>query len=105
MMLSKHPEVELVQLQINYIDWESDNVQSRKCYEICKKYGIPVSVMEPVKGGSLANIMDDAKKVFTDYNPKASMASWAVRYCASLDDVMVVLSGMSNMEQLRDNIS
>lgn len=105
MMLSKHPEVELVQLQINYIDWESDNVQSRKCYEICKRYGIPVSVMEPVKGGSLANIMDDAKKVFTDYNPNASVASWAVRYCASMDNILVVLSGMSNMEQLRDNMS
>lgn len=105
MMLSKHPEVELVQLQINYIDWESDNVQSRKCYEICKRYGIPVSVMEPVKGGSLANVMDDAKKIFKDYNPDASIASWAVRYCASMDNILVVLSGMSNMEQLRDNMS
>ena len=105
MMLSKHPEVELVQLQINYIDWESDNVQSRKCYEICKRYGIPVSVMEPIKGGSLANIMPDAKKIFTDYNPKASVASWAVRYCASMDNILVVLSGMSNMEQLKDNMS
>jgi len=61
--------------------------------------------MEPIKGGSLANVMDDAKKIFTDYNPKASIASWAVRYCASMDNILVVLSGMSNMEQLKDNMS
>lgn len=104
-ILTAHPEVELVQLQINYIDWESDGVQSRKCYEICCKHNIPVAIMEPIKGGSLANIMDDAKKIFTDYNPKASVASWAVRYAASLDNILVVLSGMSNMEQLEDNMS
>lgn len=104
-ILTAHPEVELVQLQINYIDWESDNVQSRKCYEVCCKHGVLVSVMEPIKGGSLANIMDDAKEIFTDYNPDASMASWAVRYAASLDNILVVLSGMSNMEQLKDNMS
>ena len=104
-ILQKHPEVELVQLQINYIDWESDNVQSRKCYEICCRHNIPVSIMEPIKGGSLANIPADAKKIFTDYNPNASAASWAVRYCASLDNILVVLSGMSNMEQLQDNMS
>lgn len=104
-ILTAHPEVELVQLQINYIDWESDGVQSRKCYEVCQKHGVLVSIMEPIKGGSLANITGDAKKVFTDYNPKASVASWAVRYCASLDNILVVLSGMSNMEQLQDNMS
>ncbi|MCQ2592347.1 MAG: aldo/keto reductase [Treponema sp.] len=104
-ILNDHPEVELVQLQINYIDWESDNVQSRKCYEIAMKHGKEVAIMEPIKGGSLANIMDDAKKIFTDYNPNASVASWAVRYAASLDNVLVVLSGMSNMEQLKDNMS
>ena len=104
-ILTKHPEVELVQLQINYIDWESDGVQSRKCYEVACKHGVLVSIMEPIKGGSLANIMGDAKKVFTDYNPNASVASWAVRYAASLDNILVVLSGMSNMEQLQDNMS
>lgn len=104
-ILTKHPEVELVQLQINYIDWESDNVQARKCYEVAKKHGKLISIMEPIKGGSLANVMDDAKKIFTDYNPNASMASWAVRYAASFDNILVVLSGMSNMEQLEDNIS
>lgn len=104
-ILTAHPEVELVQLQINYVDWESDNVQSRKCYEICKKHGVLVSIMEPIKGGSLANIMADAKKIFTDYNPNASLANWAIRYCASLDNILVVLSGMSNMDQLKDNMS
>ncbi|MCQ2586775.1 MAG: aldo/keto reductase [Treponema sp.] len=104
-ILTEHPEVELVQLQINYIDWESNNVQSRACYEIAMKHGKKVAVMEPVKGGSLANVMGDAKKVFTDYNPSASVASWAIRYAASLDNILVVLSGMSNMEQLKDNMS
>lgn len=104
-ILTKHPEIELVQLQINYIDWESDNVQSRKCYEVAMKHKKQIAIMEPVKGGSLANLMDDAKKIFTDYSPKASMASWAIRYAASLENVLVVLSGMSNMEQLKDNMS
>ena len=104
-ILTAHPEVELVQLQINYIDWESEGVQSRKCFEVCKKHGVLVSIMEPVRGGSLANIGDDAKKIFTDFNPKASVASWAIRYCASLDNILVVLSGMSNMGQLKDNMS
>ena len=103
-ILTAHPETELVQLQINYIDWENEGVQARKCYEVCKKHGVLVAIMEPVRGGSLANIQGDAKKVFTDFNPKASAASWAIRYAASLD-CLVVLSGMSNMEQLEDNMS
>lgn len=104
-MLTAHPEVELVQLQINYVDWESEGVQSRKCFEVCKKHGVLISIMEPVKGGSLVNLPPDAKKIFTDYNSNASLASWAIRYCASLENVLVVLSGMSNMEQLKDNMS
>ena len=104
-ILNAHPEVELVQLQINYIDWESNNVQSRKCYEVCCRHGVQVSVMEPIKGGSLANITDEGRKYFNKINPEASLASWAVRYCASLDNILVVLSGMSNMEQLKDNMS
>lgn len=104
-ILTKHPEIEFVQLQINYIDWESDNVQSRKCYEVAMKHNKQVIIMEPIKGGSLANLMDDAKKIYTDYAPKASLASWAIRYAASFENVYVVLSGMSNLDQLRDNIS
>ena len=104
-MLETWPETEFVQLQINYLDWDNPSIQAKECYELCTQYGKPVIVMEPVKGGSLVAIPEEASKLFTDYNPDASLASWAVRYAASLDNVMMVLSGMSNMEHMEDNTS
>ena len=104
-ILDKHPEVEYVQLQINYLDWDSPAIESKTCYDLCVKHGKPVIVMEPVKGGSLARVPEAIDRLFKEYDPNASAASWAIRYCASLPNVMMVLSGMSNMEQMKDNTS
>ncbi len=104
-ILTAHPDVEFVQLQVNYADWNDNGVQSRRCYEVAKKHGKPVVVMEPVKGGTLADPPGPVRKILKEANPEASFASWAIRFVASLDDVMIVLSGMSNEEQMADNLS
>ena len=104
-ILKAHPEAEFVQLQINYADWESNAVQSRKCYEVARKYNKPVVIMEPVKGGNLANPPESVAKIFKDAEPESSCASWALRFAANLEGVIAVLSGMSNIEQMRDNLS
>ena len=104
-LLTDHPDVEFVQLQINYADWEDTLICSRRCYEIATRHGKPVIVMEPVKGGKLANPPQAVKEILQSANPNASFASWAVRYAASLPNVMMVLSGMSNMEHMQDNVS
>ena len=102
-ILTEHPEMEFVQLQINYLDWDSEGVQSRKCYEVATKHGKPVIVMEPVKGGTLAKLPAAAEALLRQADPGASIPSWAVRFAASLPNVKMVLSGMSSTEQLLDN--
>ena len=103
-ILTKYPELEFVQLQINYLDWESEWIQSRKVYEMAVKHGKPVVVMEPVKGGTLAKLPAEAERLLKAADPSMSAASWAIRYAASLDNVMMVLSGMSNVAQMEDNL-
>ena len=102
-ILTEYPQIEAVQIQFNYADYEDASVESRKCYEVCKKRGCPVIVMEPVKGGSLVNLPEDARKIF-DALHGGSPASYAIRFAASFDGVMMVLSGMGDMNMMTENI-
>jgi len=104
MILTEHPEIEVVQIQFNYLDYEDDNVESRKVYEVCEKHNKPVLVMEPVKGGSLVNLPKEADDVLRSLKG-GSNASYAIRFAASFPQIAVVLSGMSDMAQMEDNIS
>ena len=103
-VLTEHPEIDFVQLQLNYLDWENGVIQSRRNYEVARKHHKPIIVMEPIKGGTLASFSDDIEKIYKDYAPQKSIASWAMRYVASLDGVMTILSGMSNAQQMNDNL-
>lgn len=104
-LLNAHPEMEFVQLQINYADWDNPSVQSRRCYEVARKHGKPVVIMEPVKGGMLATPPESVEKIFKSSEPESSAASWAVRFAAGLEGIITVLSGMSNLDQMKDNLS
>ncbi len=104
-ILNAHPEMEFVQLQINYADWENLAVQSKRCYEVARKHGKPVIIMEPVKGGMLATPPESVEKILKAAEPDSSAASWAVRFAAGLEGVVTVLSGMSSIEQMKDNLS
>lgn len=103
-LLDAHPDVDFVQLQINYADWENPGVASHRNWEICRAHGKPVAIMEPVKGGILADPIPTVRQVFDRADPSASYASWAIRYAASLDNIVAVLSGMSSLEQMDDNL-
>lgn len=103
-ILTEHPEIEVVQIQFNYVDYHDAGVQSKKVYDVCRQFNKPVLIMEPVKGGSLIRLPDEAKKVLDQLNG-GSYASYAIRFAASFDGVFQVLSGMSTLEQMKDNLS
>ena len=103
-ILTEYPQIEVVQIQFNYLDYEDPAVQSKKCYEVCRKHNKPVLVMEPVKGGSLVNLPEEAKKVLEDLHG-GSPASYAIRFAAGFEGIEMVLSGMSTLEQMKDNLS
>ena len=103
-ILFEHPELEFVLLQINYLDWEDEGIESRKCLEVARKYNKQVMIMEPYKGGFLADVPEEAEKLMKEYNPDRSVVSWAMRFVANIEDVEVVLTGASNLEQLESNI-
>ena len=104
-LLTQHPDIDIVQLQINYADWENPRITSRANYEVARAHGKPIVIMEPVKGGALAKPAPEVRKLMDDAAPDASYASWAIRFAAGLDGVLAVLSGMSNVEQMSDNLS
>lgn len=103
-LLTQHPDMDFVQLQVNYLDWEDPVTESRKCMEVAQKHGVPVTIMEPARGGRLAELPDRGKDVLKAVNPNKSVVSWAYRFCYNLPNVITVLSGMSTLEQVQENV-
>ena len=103
-ILFDHPELEFVLLQINYLDWEDEAIEARKCWEVARKYDKEILIMEPYKGGFLADVPEEAEKLMKEYNPDNSVISWAMRFVANLEDVSIVLTGASTLEQIESNI-
>jgi len=103
-ILTAHPEVDIVLIQVNYLDWNSKALRAKELYETAAKHGKKVRIMEPVKGGNLVNLPKEAEKLLTDFHPDESLASWAIRFASSLEHVDVVLSGMNLLEQIYDNM-
>lgn len=104
-ILNAHPEVDFVQLQINYSDWENPGIGAKECWEIARRHGKPITVMEPLKGGALADPIPSVKEILKKANPEAPVVSWGIRYAASLDGIITVLSGMSSLSQMEENLS
>ena len=103
-ILTEHPETEFVQIALNPIDWDSEFVQAKECYEVIRKHNKQVVIMEAIKGGGLSKLPDNAEKLLKDREPNRSISSWSLRFDASLDGILAILSGMSNLSQMRDNI-
>lgn len=103
-LLTDHPDMDFVQLQVNYLDWEDPMVESRKCMEVAQKHGVPVVIMEPARGGRLADLPERGASVLEAANPNKSVVSWAYRFCYNLPNVISVLSGVSTLEQIQENV-
>lgn len=104
-LLTAHPDMDFVQLQVNYLDWEDPVIQSRKCMEVAAKHGVPVVIMEPVRGGRLADLPERVASVLKGADPDKSLASWAYRFCYNLPNVITVLSGSSTLDQMKENVA
>lgn len=102
-LLDAHPEVDFIQLQMNYLDWDDPVVESGNCMKVAEKYGVPVTIMEPARGGNLVRLPERAASILRKANPNVNLASWAYRFCWNLPNVLTVLSGMSTIEQVREN--
>lgn len=104
-LLTEHPNMDFVQLQVNYLDWEDPVVEARKCMEVAEKHGVPVVIMEPARGGRLANLPERGKQILKTAEPDLSEVSWAYRFCYFLPNVVSVLSGMSTLDQVKENVA